>query len=117
MHSFLEVLWREFRLGVRLLAKDRGFTIVAGLTLALGIGATTAIFSVFDATVLAPLPYREPDRLVLIEQTNGEGQFRILAPVHLTSGVNKARPWMRWPTRSWAGSISRSPDPAARNAF
>ena len=80
MHSFLEVLWREFRLGVRLLAKDRGFTIVAGLTLALGIGATTAIFSVFDATVLAPLPYREPDRLVLIEQTNGEGQFRILAP-------------------------------------
>ena len=80
MHSSLEVLWREFRLGVRLLAKDRGFTIVAGLTLALGIGATTAIFSVFDATVLAPLPYREPDRLVLIEQTNGEGQFRILAP-------------------------------------
>ncbi len=80
MHSFLEVLWREFRLGVRLLAKDRSFAIVAGLTLALGIGATTAIFSVFDATVLAPLPYREPDRLVLIEQTNGEGQFRILAP-------------------------------------
>ena len=103
MHSSLEVLWREFRLGVRLLAKDRGFTIVAGLTLALGIGATTAIFSVFEATVLAPLPYREPDRLVLIEQTNDEFQFGTLSPLTLDVCVNKARPWMRWPTRSWAG--------------
>ncbi len=56
MRSNLQDLWREFRHGLRLLSRNRNFTIIAGLTLALGIGATTAIFSVFYATVLAPLP-------------------------------------------------------------
>jgi putative ABC transport system permease protein len=57
---------RDARIGFRLLWKNPGFAAVAALTLALGIAATTAIFSVIYATFLEPLPYRDPDRLVMV---------------------------------------------------
>lgn len=57
---------RNVRFGLRLLWRHPGLTAVAVLTLALGIGANTAIFSVVHATLLAPLPYSEPDRLVMV---------------------------------------------------
>ena len=57
---------RDARIGLRLLWKSPGFTAVAVLTLALGIGATTAIFSVIHATFIEPLPYRDADRLVMV---------------------------------------------------
>ena len=76
MFDRLAELWREAAYGVRVLAKNPTHTLIVSATLALGIGATTAIFSVLYATVLAPLPYADADRLVWIEQRNAEGRGR-----------------------------------------
>ena len=59
-------LGRNIRFGLRLLGKNLGFTSVALLALTLGIGANTAIFSVVYATILSPMPYPNPDQLVVV---------------------------------------------------
>src|SRR5262249_22710287 len=64
-------MFQDLRYGLRMLLKHKGFTLVAVLSLALGIGANTALFSVMDAVFLRTFPVKEPERLVLFEWQSG----------------------------------------------
>jgi predicted permease len=72
---WLETLWLDLRYGVRMLLKKPGFTAIAILALALGIGANTAVFSVINALLLSRLPYADADRLVMIWEFNQYEDF------------------------------------------
>ena len=75
MGQFIETAWRDVRFGVRALVHSPIFTIVTVLSLALGIGANTAIFSVVNGLLLRPLPYPDPERLVQVWHTPPQQSF------------------------------------------
>ena len=81
---------KDFRFGARMLLKQPVFTIVAVLTLALGIGATSAVFSLIEGVLLSPPPYREPNGLVLVDSARTDNRTmespRGWAPLQ----------WMNW---------------------
>ena len=82
-------LWRNLIYGARTLAKSPGFTAMAVLTVALGIGATTSIFSVVYATLFEPMPYPKPDQLMMVWTKYEEGR-----------GPTSAGDYLEWKRRS-----------------
>ena len=88
----MEIFWQDTRYAIRRLLREPGFTAVAVFTLALGIGATSAMFSVVNSVVLQPLPYPDPDRLVMVFQNRPQGAGALRGRI---SGIlgNDLDPW------------------------
>ena len=89
--QFIEEFRDDVRLAIRQLIKAPGFTLVATITLALGIGVNSAIFALVDATLLRPLPFHEPDRLVAVWERTDRTAHGFASPLNMTDWNQRTR--------------------------
>ncbi|MGA8223426.1 MAG: ABC transporter permease [Candidatus Acidiferrales bacterium] len=102
----METLWQDFRYAIRMLRKNPGFTVVAVLTLALGIGANTAIFGVINGVLLRPLPYKDPGRLVVVWNDYGDsGQsLPAVSPPDYNDYIHRSQLVEEWGSTTGGGA-------------
>src|SRR5438105_7842684 len=86
----IEALRGDLSYAARLLRRNPGFATTAVITLALGIGANTAIFSVCNAVLFKPLPYAEPDRIVMLSERQSDGKASNVAPANFVDWRNRS---------------------------
>src|SRR2546427_10845158 len=94
---------QDLRYALRTLAKSPGFTLIVVLTLALGIGANTAIFSVVNGVLLTPLPYKDPSRLVVVWESKGTSNHNVVNPANYMDWHDRATSFSGLALLSWAG--------------
>jgi putative ABC transport system permease protein len=105
-------LFQDLRYALRQLIKSPGFTAAAVITLALGIGANTAVFTVVDQVLLHPLPYPDSDRLVKISQTFGGAPEDDISPANYLDWVSQNHAFAEMAaSRGWQGSLSSGDRP------
>jgi putative ABC transport system permease protein len=105
--GWLETIWEDLRFALRTLVKNPSFTLVAILTLALGIGANTAIFSVVYAVLLRPLPFKDPGRLVMVWETwekRGENRV-VVSPANFRDWEEQSKTLEHMTALWWWGSV------------
>src|SRR5947208_11068087 len=93
----------DLRYALRTLAKSPGFAFIVVLTLALGIGANTAIFSVVNGVLLTPLPYRDPSRLVVVWESKGTSTHNVVNPANYMGWHDRATSFSGFALLSWTG--------------
>ena len=108
----LGTLWQDIRYGFRMLWKNPGFTVIAVVALALGISANTAIFSVVNATLLRPLPYKETERLVMVWNREPADDKAAVAPADFLDWRDRNTVFEQMASsRSWSFNLTHAGQP------